>query len=135
MKKIIILAVAFLIASPAVFGQLKAGKKDTTPHTALFTCPIHSNAMSYIPGKCRFCGMDLNLTQKQELKSQITKTNTCPIGGGVVSNIAGRNLNLSLKEKMKMEIVKLNIYSANANMAGNKLVPNCCMDMVAKKAK
>ncbi|MBK5272070.1 MAG: hypothetical protein JJE22_13750 [Bacteroidia bacterium] len=137
MKKLIILTVAFLISSPGVFAQLKAGRRDATPHIALYTCLIHSDAIIYKPGKCRFCGMDLNLSQKQELHAKIAKTNTCPINGGVVSNIAGRNLNHSLKVKMKMEVVKLNSYPVNTNVAIRNLdkYSNCGMDMIAKKTK
>ena len=58
--------------------------------------------------------MNLNLSQKEQMKAQVTKTYTCPVNADIVSNSAGRNLNLSLKEKMKMEVVKLSNNTAHA---------------------
>jgi putative DNA topoisomerase len=110
MKKLIIIAVAFLIASPAVFAQTKAGRTDNSKHTTLYTCPVHSSVIINTLGKCPLCGMDLNLSQKEQIKTQVVKGYSCPLFADIVTNNAGRNLNLSLKEKMKMEVVKLNNY-------------------------
>ncbi len=137
MKKIIILAVAFLMVSPGLFAQWKAGKQDNTQHTVLYACPTNSNVIVNTPGKCPICGMDLNLSQKEQLKAQVTKTYTCPVYADNISNKAGRNLNLSLKEKMKMEVVKLNNIPVHATVAGNKSdkCPNCGMNVVQQKTK
>ncbi len=137
MKKIIILAVAFLMVSPGLFAQWKAGKQDTTRHTALYSCQTHPNVITKNSGKCP-CGMNLNLSQKEQLKAQVTKTYTCPVNADVVSNKAGRNLNLSLKEKMKMDVVKLNNNNpAHANVAINnsEKCPKCGMDVIQHKTK
>jgi putative DNA topoisomerase len=110
MKKLIIIAVAFLIASPAIFAQTKAGKIDNTTHATLYACPVHSSVIINILGKCPLCGMDLNLSQKEQIKTQVVKGYSCPLYADIVTNNEERNLNLSLKEKMKMEVVKLNSY-------------------------
>ena len=136
MKKIIILAVAFLIVSPGLFAQWKAGKQDTTQRTVLYSCPTHSNVIINNSGKCP-CGMNLNLSQKEQMKAQVTKTYTCPGNADIVSNSAGRNLNLSLKEKMKMEVVKLNNNTAHANVSNNnsEKCPKCGIEVVQQKTK
>jgi len=64
MKKIFILALAFLINSPALFAQEKAGKQDTTQHTVYYSCPMHPDVIMDKAGKCPKCGMDLVLSTK-----------------------------------------------------------------------
>jgi hypothetical protein len=76
MKKITVLIIAFLIASAGIFAQEKAGKKDTTIHSAVYTCPMHPDVTSYKPGKCPKCGM--NLVEKKTLfkKKKMKKDST-----------------------------------------------------------
>src|SRR6476646_5667130 len=113
MKKLIILATAFLITSPFVFSQEKAGKKDATEHVAYYTCPIHPGVKSDKPGKCPTCGMELNLSTKELMKLQAVKKYACPIHVDMASNKpgkcpkCGKIMTLSPKEKMKAEAVRL----------------------------
>ena len=132
MKKIIIFAVAFLMVSPGLFAQLKAGKQDNTKHSVLNVCPTHSTAKINEPGKCPLCGMNVSLSQKEQMKSQITKSYTCPVSADIVS---GKPSNLSLKEQMKWEVVKLNNHAANSNTARNKTdkCSGCGMALAGKK--
>ena len=70
MKKIFVLVVAALISSSSLFAQEKAGKKDTTQHEVMYVCPMHADVISNEPGKCPKCGMDLNLSKKEEMKME-----------------------------------------------------------------
>ena len=65
MKKIIILAIAILINSTAIFAQTKAGRVDTTKHATYYSCPNHPDSVKHQPGKCSICGMELNLSKKR----------------------------------------------------------------------
>src|SRR6266542_7116784 len=109
MKKIIVSGIAFLMPFIVINAQEKAGIKDTTTHISLYTCPMHPGVTTDKPGKCPICGMDLNLSKKELLKTEVTKAYTCPIHADVVSDKpgicpkCGTQLNLSLKEKMKAE--------------------------------
>jgi uncharacterized paraquat-inducible protein A len=134
MKKIITVVVAFLISSPVLFAQLKAGKQDNTKHTVLNVCPTHSTAKINEPGRCPQCGMKVSLSQKEQMKSQITKSYSCPVNGAIVS-VSGKPSNLSLKEQMKWEVVKLNNQAVNASIARNKTdkCPGCGMALAGEK--
>jgi transcription initiation factor IIE alpha subunit len=111
MKKLIVLLIA--ISSAAItFAQEKAGKKDTTQHSAVYTCPMHPDVTSDKPGKCPKCGMDLNLSAKEQMKMQVTKAYCCSAHPDVTSDKpgkcpkCGKKLSLTAKEKMKMEVMK-----------------------------
>jgi transcription initiation factor IIE alpha subunit len=110
MKKLIVLLIA--ISSAAITFAQKAGKKDTTQHAAVYACPMHPDVTSDKPGKCPKCGMDLNLTAKEEMKMKVTKAYCCSAHADVTSDKpgkcpkCGRKLSLTAKEKMKMEVMK-----------------------------
>jgi transcription initiation factor IIE alpha subunit len=141
MKKLIILVVAFLIGAPAIFAQDKAGKKDTTQHTSYYTCPMHADVVTDMPGKCPKCGMDLSLSSKEEMKSKVAKTYTCPVHVDVSSDTAGTcpkcgsKLNLSLKEKMKAEVVKIYTCPMHPDVTSDKSgkCPKCGMSLTTKQ--
>jgi predicted RNA-binding Zn-ribbon protein involved in translation (DUF1610 family) len=134
MKKIIIIAVALLVSSPALFAQLKAGKQDNAKHTVLNICTTHSRIIINEPGKCPLCGMNVRLSQKEQLKSLISKTYTCPVNADIAR---GKPLNRSLKEQMKWEVVKLNNNTARANVSNNnsEKCPKCGVEVVQQKTK
>ena len=73
MKKILVLTVAFVIASASIFAQAKPAKKDTTQHAAaaVYTCPMHPEVVSSKPGKCPKCGM--TLVKKETSPAKKTK--------------------------------------------------------------
>ena len=140
MKKIIILAALFLIASPALFAQDKAGKTDTTTHAAFYSCSMHPDVTSDKPGKCPKCGMDLSLSAKEEMKANVVKNYTCPIHLDVVSHDpgkcpkCGKKLNLSAKEQMKAETMKTYTCPMHPEVALNKdgVCPKCGKELVEK---
>ena len=141
MKKIIILATAFLLSFTVSNAQEKAGKQDTTTHISLYTCPMHPGISTDKPGKCPLCGMDLNLSKKELLKTDVAKAYTCPIHADVVSDKAGTcpkcgtQLNLSLKEKMKAEAVKIYTCPMHPDVTSkeSRKCPKCGMALTEKK--
>lgn len=118
MKKFIIFFVV-LIASTAVFAQTKAGKIDNTKHPTFYSCPVKSTVITNELDKCPFCGMDLNLSPKEQIKAQVVKSYSCPSHVDIV----GGNLNISPKEEMKMQLIK---FKGNPAPSGKK-------DLVSKQ--
>jgi uncharacterized paraquat-inducible protein A len=116
MKKLIILLVV-LSGSYSSFAQKAKANSDTgktgTVITTEYICPMHPDVTSDKPGKCSKCGMDLNLSKKEQLKREIVKLYTCPMHTDVTSDKPGKcskcgmDLNLSKKEQLKREVVKL----------------------------
>src|SRR5689334_476443 len=140
MKKLIILALSVAIGSTGVFAQEKAGKKDTDQHVSIYSyaCPMHPNYISDKPGKCPKCGMDLTqLSAKDQIKRDVTKTYTCPEHADVVSTLpgkcpkCGKDLNLSPKEKMKAETVKAYYCPMHPDQTSDKSgkCPKCGMEL------
>ena len=142
MKKIMMLMIAALtISSVSVFAQEKAGKKDTTQHTVLYTCPMHPDIKMDKAGKCPKCGMELSLSKKEEMKIAVTKNYTCPVHADVTSASSGKcpqcgkKLSLSKKEEMKAEAMKLYTCPMHSDVVSDKAVKcsKCGMDMTMKK--
>jgi len=135
-----LLIAALTISSVSVFAQEKAGKKDTTQHTVLYSCSMHPDVTSDQPGKCPKCGMDLSVSKKEEMKRQVTKTYTCPVDLDVVSNKpgkcpkCGKKLLLSKKEEMKMEVMKTYTCPMHPDVTSDKpgKCSKCGMDMKEK---
>jgi putative DNA topoisomerase len=89
MKTIIILIVA-TFAAFATFAQKSKANNTTTRSsvdTLQYSCPMHPDIVSNKPGKCSKCGMDLTLSKKEQMKQEVTHTNTytCPMHKEVVS--------------------------------------------------
>jgi len=141
MKQILVLTLAFFIASSSLFAQNKAGKVDTTKHPTYYTCPMHSDVVSHKPGQCPKCGMDLTLSNKQQMKADVTKTYSCPVHVGVTSHDpgkcpqCGRKLKLSAKEQMKAEVGKVYTCPMHPEVSLNKdgVCPKCGKALVEKK--
>lgn len=141
MKKIIALIAATLVCSPLLFAQSKAGRVDTTKHVAIYSCPMHPEVMSAQPGKCLKCGMQLNLSKKEEMKKHAVKNYACPVHIDVVSHDpgkcpkCGRAMNLSTKEQMKAEVTKLYTCPMHPDVSLNKdgVCPKCGKELVEKK--
>jgi Cu(I)/Ag(I) efflux system membrane fusion protein len=109
MKTIKMLMMAALtIMSITLFAQNKRGYKDTMQHVQLYTCPMHDTVAMKKPGNCPVCGMKLQLSAKEQMKQEATKTYSCPMHPAEVSNKpgtcskCGMSLTLSGKEKMKL---------------------------------
>lgn len=143
MRRIIILAIAFLIGSPALFAQTKAGRKDTTQHVSYYTCPMHPDISSDKPGKCPKCGMKLGLSNKEQMKAKVAKNYSCPIHPTVTSHDpgkcpqCGRKLNVSPKEQLKVESMKIYTCPMHPDVALNKegKCSKCGATLVEKKNK
>jgi len=136
MKRIIILAITFLIASPSIFGQ-KAGKNDTIQHIVYkYTCPMHPEVGSNTPGKCTKCGMNLVLSKKEEAKLY-----TCPMHVDVLSDKPGKcprcgmDLILSKKEQFKKEVTKTYYCPMHPDVISDSTgrCPTCGMELQEKK--
>lgn len=140
--KMLVMA-AFSIITISAFSQEKAGRKDTTNHPAFYTCPKHSDIRSEKAGYCSKCGMKLEMTPKEKMKRQVTKSYTCPVHADVLlsepgkCSQCGKDLVLSPKEKMKMEVVKKYTCPMHADVASDKpgKCPTCNMDLVGRKKK
>src|SRR5215212_8599048 len=108
--KMLLLA-AFALISFTAFSQEKAGRKDTTQHLQLYTCPMHDTVAMKKPGNCPICGMKLQLSSKEQMKMEVTKVYSCPMHMDVQSDKPGKcskcgmNLTLSPKEKTKVEVM------------------------------
>jgi ssDNA-binding Zn-finger/Zn-ribbon topoisomerase 1 len=141
MKKMILLTAAIIMAFAALNAQEKAGKKDTSAHINLYSCPMHPGVSTDKSGKCPYCGMDLNLSKKELLKTEVTKAYTCPIHADEISEKAGKcpkcgtQLNLSLKEKMKAEFAKVYTCPMHPDVASKEpgKCPNCGMALTVKQ--
>jgi len=132
---------ALTISAVSVFAQEKAGKKDTTQHTVLYTCSMHPDVKMQKAGKCPTCGMELSLSKKEEMKISATKSYICPVHADVTGTSAGKcpkcgkKLTLSKKEEMKTEVVKLYTCPMHADVTSDKAgkCPKCGMDLSMKK--
>jgi transcription initiation factor IIE alpha subunit len=144
MKKLMMLLIAALtISSVSVFAQEKAGKKDTTQHTLLYTCSMHPDVKMDKAGKCPKCGMELSLSKKEDMKAAVTKNYACPVHADVVSDKSGKcpqcgkKLSLSKKEQMKTEVMKAYCCSMHPDVASDKpgKCSKCGMDLKLVKDK
>jgi len=132
---------ALTITSVSIYAQGKAGKKDTTQHMAMYSCPMHPDVKMDKPGKCPQCGMNLSLSKKEEMKKQVTKTYACPVHADVVSDKSdkcpqcGKKLTLSKKEEMKTETMKSYSCSMRPDIVSDKAgkCPKCGMEMTIRK--
>ena len=109
----------------------------------IYTCVMHPEVKMDKPGKCPKCGMDLNLSTKEQMKAGTTKNYSCPIHLDVTKHDpgkcpkCGRKLNLSQKEQMKAEVVKLYTCPMHPEVALDKdgKCPKCGAELVEKKQK
>lgn len=144
MKRLIILML--MIASvTAIFAQKAkqtTSKKDSSTITiASYTCPMHPEVTSTKPGKCAKCGMDLNLSKKEQMKAEVTHSYTCPMHPDVVSNNPGKCPKCSSKlvvdrrgSKQAATVYTCGMHPDVSRATAGKC-PICGMEMVAKKNK
>ncbi|MBC7902667.1 MAG: hypothetical protein H7Y27_04565 [Gemmatimonadaceae bacterium] len=92
MKKLTIILLAIFITSIG-FGQ--KSKVDTTKSQSglavqsTYKCPMHSDVVSNVPGKCPKCNMDLTESKKEKMKKDVTGNFACPMHNEVVNDMAG----------------------------------------------
>ena len=141
MRHLLSLLIAIIIGSTALLAQTKAGKTDSTQHSSFYSCPHHPATHSTHEGKCPIYDMNLQLSSKEQMKADASKTYTCPVHLDVTSHNAGdcpkcgKKMSLSLKEQMKAETVKLNTCPMHPTVALNKdgICPKCGKSAAAKK--
>ena len=138
-----LLFAAFTLMSFTTFSQEKAGKKDTTQHVKLYTCPMHDSVAMKKPGNCPVCGMKLQLSAKEQMKKDVTKTYSCPMHMDVTSDKPGKcskcgmSLTLSTKEKMKVEVTNNYTCPMHPDVKSDKAgkCPYCGMNLTEVKKK
>jgi hypothetical protein len=77
MKKAMLMAVAILFAVGTVFAAHSTNLvSDTTktkkvkPAKVIYTCPMHTDVVSYKPGKCPKPGCGMTMVKKSDLKKK-----------------------------------------------------------------
>lgn len=76
MKKVMLMAIAILFSVTTVFAIHLPSSSDTTKtkkvKTAkvIYTCPMHTDVVSYKPGKCPKPGCGMTLVKKSDLKKK-----------------------------------------------------------------
>ena len=141
MKKTITLLMILFISATTLFSQTKAGRIDTVKLEQFYSCPHHPGTTSLRAGKCSICGMDLQLSGKQQMKAGDVKTYACPAHLNITSHHTGqcpkcgKKMNLSIKEQMKAETVKLYTCPMHPAVALDKegVCPKCGKELVEKK--
>ncbi len=80
MKKVMLLAIAILVAAATVFAiDLHNGKiaadttKKSNPAKVQYTCTMHPEVLSDKPGKCPKCGMTLVKKEPAKKKPEPVK--------------------------------------------------------------
>jgi transcription initiation factor IIE alpha subunit len=140
MKRLILLSIVSVFISTFIFGQ-KAGRGDTVKHDTYYSCPTHPEVTGHAPGKCPKCGMELNLSTKEQMKAREVKNFQCPVHLDVTKHDpgkcpkCGKKLNLSPKEQMKAEVVKLYTCPMHplVSLDKNGNCPKCGMSLVEKR--
>jgi hypothetical protein len=143
MKSLMLLMAALTITSVSAFSQHKADKKDTSQHYQIYTCPMHDSVTAKQPGNCPICGMKLQLSNKEQMKTAVTKTYACPVHTDVTSGKPGKcskcgmSLTLSSKEKMKVEAINNYTCPMHSNVKSDKpgTCPTCGMKLTQTNKK
>ena len=138
-----LLTATFALLSFFAFSQEKAGKKDTTQNVTLYTCSMHDSIAMNKPGNCPICGMKLQLSTKEQMKKDVTKTYSCPVHMDVQSDKPGKcskcemSLTLSPKEKMKVETMNNYTCPMHPDVKSDKTgkCPYCGMNLIEVRKK
>jgi hypothetical protein len=77
MKKVTLMAIAILFSVGTVFASgsstIKAAADTTKKAKAakvIYTCPMHTDVVSYKPGKCPKPGCGMTMVKKSDLKKK-----------------------------------------------------------------
>ena len=130
-----------LISTITICSALLA--QTSKPEVTQYTCAMHPEVVQDHPGKCPKCGMDLNLSPKEAMKMEVTKSYSCPVHKDVTSHDpgkcpqCGRKLNLSPKEQMKSEVTKIYTCPMHPDVALDKdgKCPKCGRALVEKTSQ
>jgi periplasmic mercuric ion binding protein len=81
-------------AYDGLHGCCKYDRKEPVTNGAInekpYCCSMHPEVKSEKAGKCSKCGMDLNLSVKEKMKTEVMKTYTCPMHADITSDKAGK---------------------------------------------
>ncbi len=74
MKKVTLMAIAILFSSITVFAAHSTNLVTDTTKTktakVIYTCTMHTDVVSYKPGKCPKTGCGMTLVKKSDLKKK-----------------------------------------------------------------
>ncbi len=79
----------------------KAATATNENDKAMYCCSMHPEEKSDAPGKCSKCGMNMNLSKKEEMKMEVMKIYTCPMHADVSSDKPGKCSKCSMNLKGK----------------------------------
>jgi hypothetical protein len=82
MKTTIMLFIAAFTTFATFAQKSKANlpaSKTGTATLANYSCPMHPAVVSDKEGKCPKCGMDLTLSNKEQMKKDVMKLYSCPM--------------------------------------------------------
>ena len=68
---------------------------------AMYCCSMHPEVKSDSPGTCSKCGMNLNLSKKEQMKTDVMKIYTCPMHAGITSDKPGKCTKCGMDMKVK----------------------------------
>ncbi len=115
--------------------------KTRTATLANYSCPMQPNVVSDTMGKCPKCNMDLTLSKKEQMKTEVTKLYTCPSHAEVVSNSPGTCAKCSSKlvvdrrgSKQGTTVYTCSMHPGAVSDKPGKC-PECGMAMEAKNKK
>ena len=98
-KALMAIAIAILVPATGLFAQNKAGRKDSTRHARIhYTCPMHPDVVSDMPGKCPKCNKQLMVDRRGSKQANFVYT--CSMHPDVTSDKPGKC------PKCGMEMVK-----------------------------
>lgn len=143
--KCIVILMLMIATTSAIFGQkakqatLKKGQYSTA--LASYSCPMHPEVTSSTPGKCSECNMDLILSKKEQMKTEVTHIYTCPMHPDVISNDSGNcpKCNTKLVVDRRGSKQGAIVYTCSMHPAVTSSTPGSCpkcgMALVLKKTK
>ena len=90
--KSFITGIVLMLISVSAFSQKAKGNADTTIKSYLtYRCEMHPQYVSKVPAKCPICNKNMNLSGKEQMKTEVVKLYTCPMEmDGVVSTQPGK---------------------------------------------
>jgi hypothetical protein len=81
MKKVTLMAIAIIFSGMTVFAAHSTNPvidttktKKTKTAKVIYTCPMHTDVVSYKPGKCPKPGCGMTLVKKSDLKKKSAAT-------------------------------------------------------------